>query len=270
MINGNKKEIIKKWYLALSFPTEYDKAFYCALDSFCPEGDITVEGYDIGCEDGVKNLLSALYMCEEAARRHRALGIPEEITLDTLRDIVIWTNTWSSVKGELALFELDWLSLHLGAKIFRLGRLQFAYAAAKHDIPAHGVKAGDPVIEVHIPEGGRLSPEACDESFARAREFFKKYFPHHDYKCFTCHSWLLDPTLEKYLPEESAILAFGKRFSPVELGEVSYALIKYIFTWDTTRENIADKEARSSLAKAIKAATLAGEPFYEALGAIAR
>ena len=123
------------------------------------------------------------------------------------------------------------------------------------------------MIEVHIPQGEKLTKEACDLSFEFAKDFFSKYFPSHKYKCFTCHSWLLDDTLRKYLSSESAILSFGDRFDRVHYDE-SYALVRYIFPWDTTEENIKDREPISSFAKRIKDAVLSGEKFYEVLGVI--
>ena len=89
---------------------------------------------------------------------------------------VTWTNL-NCLKNELYLGELSWLARHLGARLFRLGRLQFCIAGAEHDIPSYGIKEGDTVIEVHIPEGERLTVEAAKASLEAAREFFPKYFP---------------------------------------------------------------------------------------------
>ena len=100
-----------------------------------------------------------------------------------------------------------------------------------------------------------------------ARAFFKKHFPDYDYKCFTMHSWLLDDTLKKYLPAESGILQLASLFDPVEKTP-SYALLKYIFAWDTTPLNLRYRYPVTSLAAAVQKAVLAGETFYEVLGVI--
>jgi hypothetical protein len=120
---------------------------------------------------------------------------------------------------------------------------------------------------VHIPEGERLSPEECDNSFKLARAFFEKYFPEFEYTVFTCHSWLLDDTLKNYLPGTSNIIRFGDRFDKVEDDE-SLALIRYIFRWDTTPEGIKHAVTYSAFSERIKKAVMSGEKFHETVGVI--
>ena len=139
-MNASTKEIIRAWYARLPFPREFDTEFEKALASYEIDPATCIEDYDVKSEDGKKNLLSYLYMCEETARRYAALGISEEILLATLEDIVTYTKHWSGIKGELVLFELPWLRRHMSAKIFRLGRLQFCTGKAECDIPAIGAK----------------------------------------------------------------------------------------------------------------------------------
>lgn len=73
------------------------------------------------------------------------------------------------------------------------------------------LKAGDPVLDVHIPARGRLDPTACDDSFARALAFFPRCFPEHVFKAFTCCSWLVDPQFVQQMPG-SNMAAFTQRF----------------------------------------------------------
>ena len=112
---------------------------------------------------------------------------------------------------------------------------------------------------------GKLSPEECKLSFAKARDFFDKYFPDFKFERITCHSWLLDSELDKYLPEESNILAFGNLFDRVQTNE-SYAIIRYLFRWDITPDNIAYAVANSSLAEKVKREVMRGVKFREMLG----
>ena len=74
------------------------------------------------------------------------------------------------------------------------------------------LKPGDPTLGVHIPEGDKLTPEACRDSFEHAAAFFSMYFPEHDYKVFECDSWLLDAQHAQYLAETSNIVQFQRRF----------------------------------------------------------
>ena len=264
-VNPRVKEIIKKWYEKLEFPKSYDKEFRRALNEYEISDAITLESYDKSCTDGKRNLLSFLYLCEGVAEKHRSLGIPEEITLDTLKDVVTWTVSWSCVKGELHLGELSWLAHHFRSRLFRLGRLQFCMGTAEQDIHEYNIKKGDNVLEVHIPEGSRLTPEECKLSFAKARIFFKIYFPDFKFDYITCHSWLLDSELSEYLPEDSNILKFGNLFDRVATNE-SYAIIRYLFRWDTTPENIRYAYPNTSFAEKVKRAVMRGERFREALG----
>ncbi|MBQ7780322.1 MAG: amidohydrolase family protein [Clostridia bacterium] len=263
----NVKTIIEKWYKTLKFPSEYDDEFYRALDTVPISDAITLDAYDKDCKDGKRNLLSYLYMCENTYNEALKRGIPEEIILDTLSDVVTWCITWSNVKGELYLGELGWLSRHIGLKLFRLGRLQFCMGEADHDIPKYGIKNGDNVLEIHIPEGGKLTTAACEESISRAKEFFAKYFPKFEYTVFTCHSWLLDDTLKEFLLDESGIIRFGNMFDKVGEDESS-ALIRYLFTWNTTELNLKYQLPRSSLAKTVQKEMANGKKFHETLGVI--
>ncbi len=265
--NENVPEIIKKWYKELKFNSCFDSAFYLALKEIPVSDAITPEKYPLNSGDGRRNLLSHLFMAEGLEKRYNELEIPREILLDTLSDIRIWTETWSAVKSELYLGELWWLNRHMTGKLFRLGRLQFCMAGSEFDIPKYGIKKGDNVIEVHIPAGGKLSPEVCRASFEKAKEFFAKYFPNFKYTYFTCRSWLLDTKLKDYLPEGSGILTFADMFERVA-EDNSNALLRYLFRWDTNETNVKYAYPTSFLAAKVQKAVLAGEQFHETLGVI--
>ena len=260
------KQIIEKWYKKLQFPSRFDKEFYLALDRF-EEENINVDSYDLNCKDGAKNLLSYLYMCEETEKLYLENGISNEILVDTLKDIVIWCENWSKVKGELYLGELAWLKTHLKMKIFKIGRLQFNMAKLTCDIPKHNLKIGDNVVVIHVPRGEKLEYIECIKSIEKAKEFFKLHYPNYKYKAFTCCSWLLDETLKEFLPVESNILRYASMFDYVSREEV-FALLKYVFSIDTTIENLNEKQPTSSFAGKIQQAVLTGKKFYEVLGVI--
>lgn len=266
-VNPETKAVIRKWYQKLNFPKIYDGEFTEALKRIPISDALTPENFDWGCTDGQRSLLSVLFLCEGLSQRYAALGIPEAVLMDTLADIVRWTEVWSRLKGGLFLGELGWLRVHMHMKLFKLGRLQFCMGHAHGDIPGANIRQDDPVMEVHIPDAGPLDPEECDRSFAMAKEFFPKYFPDFPWTVFTCHSWLLDDTLEALLPERSNILTFRHRFTPVEK-EPSDAVLGYIFGWRTTRGQVRFLPAESALAKAVKAHIRKDGLFYEALGYI--
>ncbi|MBR5140515.1 MAG: DUF5596 domain-containing protein, partial [Clostridia bacterium] len=265
--NPEAKEIVKKWYEKLSFPKIFDKEFYAALDSIKVTDSMTLERYDKSSEDGKKNLIYYLFFCEALTKKYEELGIPKNVLLDTLGDLVVWAKTWYCVKGTLHLGELNWLSRHLSAKLFKIGRLQFCMGVSEEDLDKFGVKCGDNVMEIHIQGEGRLDIEECKKSIEMAKEFFAKYFPEFKYKVFTCHSWLIDEDLKDYLPETSNIIKFGNMFYRAK-NYNSNALIRYIFRWDTKEINLKYAYSSSSFAEKIKKAVLSGRVFHETLGVI--
>jgi hypothetical protein len=265
----NARDIIKKWYERLGFRKEYDEEFHKALESAEIPESLTVGTLDTKREPSCENLLYVLYLCEEVEEEYRKMGIPEDILLDTLRDITVWTDTWTGVKGYLALGQLDWLSHHLKLNLFKLGRLQFyRLCKAKDTVPEVGVTAGDAVIDIHIPATGRLDIDECKKSLEQSKVFFRKYYPDFDFKCFACHSWLLDDTLKKYLPADGNIIRFGNMFTKTK-ADPDFALVRYMFEWDTTVENLPTRVPKTGAARKIKEAILSGEQCHATQGYIA-
>ena len=257
--------VIEKWYKLLNFDKKYDDQFYEYLNTIPIPADTSIATYPISCTDGKRNLLSFLYMCDSLCNQYAEKGIPEEILLDTLHDLVIWSEVWSELKGELWLGEIGWLSNHMSGILFKLGRLQFAIQHFSEDFIEYGIKEGECNIGVHISAMGPLTQDACVESFAKANAFFVKFFPEIQYNYYTCHSWLLDDTLKEFLPENSNIIKFGDMFNKISF-EKSDAILRYVFKWDSNRDNISRLEPTSSFAKKVKDFVLDGTDFYEVFG----
>lgn len=244
------KEIIEKWYQKLGFSPEYDASFYRLLAAYELK-PMTVTEYMHSEHDASENLLMFLYFCEDLQERYRDLGIGDEIFYDTLRDIPLWAGTYYRNHGMLGINVEYWLQDHMKAKQFKLGRLQFCMAEG--------------ALEIHIPRGEPLDMDCCHASFAQAKAFFAKHFPQFAYDKFTCHSWLLDPNLEKMLPKTSNILKFQKLFTPVA-SEPSDVAIRYVFGWEETRETIASRTPESSFARKMQDYLLSGGQLYEVTG----
>lgn len=155
---------------------------------------------------------TALYLyirfAAEADEMYREANIAEEVYFLTMRDIVIWENVYEKKYGQPGLRELEWLSLSVKGKLFRLGRLQFEPMELEEKIKAGGrsYPKGMKVLNVHIPEDGKLSPEECQKAFEEAERFFGVH------NTYLCESWLLSPVLRKLLDEKSNIIAFQNRF----------------------------------------------------------
>jgi hypothetical protein len=98
-----------------------------------------------------------------------------------------------------------------------------------------------------------------------ARDFYARYFPALDYKCFLCCSWLLDQSLKDVLQPESNILQFQNLFTIISQ-EKSDAIIPFVFRWDATRAEIGKFPAKSAFAERVKRCVLAGKDFYKGIG----
>lgn len=96
--------------------------------------------------------------------KHRALGIPEAITLDTLSDIELWIKEHRNRHGMLGLEQIEWLQSHLTGRLFKIGRLQFAFSHWGYDVHAFRHRATRRVILL----AGDKMPFRQDGQFATA------------------------------------------------------------------------------------------------------
>lgn len=128
------------------------------------------------------------------------------------------------------------------------------------------LKKGDPVVNLHIPASGRLTPELVEESIQAMRDFIAEYYPDFKYKAFACGSWLLNPTLENMLGCDSNIVKFGKLFTPLTMKAGATNVFSFVFN---TPDGINDIEAlpeKTSLQKLLKDYYLKGNALHETLG----
>ena len=74
-------------------------------------------------------------------------------------------------------------------------------------------RKGDTLIKIHIPYGGRLDKELCQNAYARARDIFKRCFSEYDIRGFTTCCWMLSPELSDILAPDANIIAFKKDYT---------------------------------------------------------
>jgi hypothetical protein len=65
---------------------------------------------------------------------------------------------------------------------------------------------GDWILQVHIPAGGGMTPEAVHDSLRRAVEFFATHFPERRVAALHTGSWIYNPDLEQFLPRDSNLV----------------------------------------------------------------
>ena len=171
---------------------------------------------------------AALSVVPFTLAHYAELGVPEDIVRDSLADVARHMGIHRRVHGATGVDAAWWVTLCLRAEIVDLGRLQYNRFSLgigdesplwypEDDAAAFGpgFRPGDPCLGVHIPEGSPLSPELVGESLGRAARFFAEHDPVDQRRVATCMSWLLDDQLAEYLPAESNIVSFHRRFELV-------------------------------------------------------
>jgi GNAT domain-containint protein/N-acyltransferase family protein len=211
----------------------------------------------------------------EVRRFHKRRGIPDDISWGTLSDLGRNLVRDRLLLGDGGLRTAEWLTLHFRGAIYQLGRLQFnrmniraAERPGMASAPTWLAKAfreGQPALGIHIPESGALTPEACDDSYARAGPFFEKHFPETPTRIGVCTSWLLDPQLAEYLDPDSNIVRFQSRFHVVGEGhDGDAAVLRFVF--HRIAPNIDDLSQRTTLERAIVAHIRAGKHWRSVTG----
>lgn len=166
-------------------------------------------------------LAFCLLQAENAYREYRARGIPDAVYYDTMRDITVWVNTLQREENLVGVAQILWLRHSLYLNMFRIGRLQYQFFTTNHRLsrlPAFvklPIESGEPVLNIHIPEDGKLLLEDCRDSLAAAKDFFSRYYPQYGYKGFVCDSWLLDCHNLDFMHPDSNIVQFRSLFDAV-------------------------------------------------------
>lgn len=125
---------------------------------------------------------------------------------------------------------------------------------------------GDPVIRLHIPPIGKMTPELIDQTLEETKKFAAKHFPEFNYKAFACHSWLVDPQLDGILNPESNIVKFRQRFHSLTRKSSGEDVFNFIFNKPDMNFDIKDLPEDSSLQRALKKHYLNGKAIYELEG----
>lgn len=203
---------------------------------------------------------------------HQKRGIPEAVTLATIADVGRHFVIHRAQTGNDGMSGAAWLMLHARGLIFQLGRLQFHRHRignrTSQAIRAAGIpcEKDDPVLLAHIPGfAGPFPPEAIDDSFAQAREFFPHHFPEETYRIVACYSWLLDPQLSEYLPESSNIVQFQRRFHQAHRPDPNnHDTLEFVFR--TPNRPLDELPQNTTLERAVVSHIKSGKQWYGGVG----
>ena len=207
---------------------------------------------------GLTVLKLYLNWAADTKARYDRLGIPEEYFFNSMKDIPIWCDDYLSKHGTPGFQEWGWVGCSLRLEIIRIGRLQYGLSQLSREVSCLGKSfpAGTPFLDVHIPAGEPLSPEAALASLNQAPGFYSKFFGR-QFSLFHCHSWLLAPQLKELLPENSRILQFQDLFCVYDTDTEEPQAEERIFGFHS--EDPRNYPEETSLQKAAKQYLLSGK-----------
>ena len=145
-------------------------------------------------------------------------GLPLDYYKSSVSDLRYKMDECILVYGIVGSFVAGWFCGFFNLKRFGIGRLQFEVINFNAEYEKNGIHLTPEtkVINVHIPRSGEpLTEEACREAYLAAKAFYKDEVTTEPCP-FVCHSWLLDPTFEEFLPRHTNTYRFYKSFDIFE------------------------------------------------------
>ena len=208
-----------------------------------------------------------------SAKRLYALGISKEVLLHTYSCLYFMSEKYREQFGIFGFDRGFWIWRQSSGRIVRLGALEYEYLPALSEQMAGytGLKAGEPVLSIHIPTGTDLSRNALNDSYAQAHAFYQEYpelcFAGKQPQAIVCHTWLLSPALRAFLGEDSGIRRFAGDFRICHVDDTGdgYKYFLYLAGKDVPLEELPE---RTSLQRAVKKHVLAGGNIGEAFGVL--
>ena len=137
----------------------------------------------------------------------------------------------------------SWFKRFFHCECFALGRLQFEQVNINYAYKDL-IKAGDLVINCHIPSSGPLTKESVEDAFRQAYDFFGVEGPMYVH----CNSWMLYPPHYKLFPENSNLRRFYDLFDVVHSQPDENLDLWRIFDKNTFEE-IVPGDIKSTLQK---------------------
>lgn len=164
-------------------------------------------------------------------RYHAEHGVPDDVSWESLACLGSAMAAARQLSGRSGLDGVWSPPLAFRGALYPLGRLTFERIEPVMDGADFPPLPPDTcAIGTHIPGGMPLEPRACDESFTLAREFVTRNFSDRP-AAFICHSWLLDPQVAEYLPAESNLVRFQRRFTlaPNKFEPSDNEILEFVF-----------------------------------------
>ena len=212
----------------------------------------------VGVHNHTADLLLFICLSRHLQKLYAERGIDPAIFHDSMLDLRYKLEECKLVRGITGMFVAFWMPGWFKMTRFALGRLQFEVVDFGREYQNGNVTLTkeSKVLNMHIPRSGQpLSKELYEDSFSRAKAFFKDQLP--DGKVpFVCHSWLLYPEQSDFLPAHSNVRRFMEEFEILSWDHSDGESLWCLF--DTNERNPARLPTNSTLRRAYVERLLGG------------
>lgn len=198
------------------------------------------------------NMVFWLYSAIPLRYIYKQRGLPEEIYLDSMKDLTYKLKECRDVYGICGTF-VDWFKLFYLCKRFALGRLEYERQPFALDAYRDILKKGDTVINIHIPSSGRLLAEDVYASLKKAYAFFSEDVRDDGILVFHCNSWMLHPKMaEAVYKDGSNMRAFYDLFDVIDVTDAEYFTNFWrVFNMPYSEEAVAKAPTDTTLRRSI-------------------
>lgn len=206
------------------------KEMFAGLDSFKEKLPVIAE------LSGVNRYTSDMVfwlLCAEPLREiYKSVGLPDELCLDGLRDLVYKNRECIKVCGVPGT-RTQWFQKFFTLERFALGRLEYDVRVWDMEDYSRYLKKGDHVFGCHIPSSGPLTPESVMDSIKKLYVFAKdKNLLNDGMLAISCATWLIYPPMVELLSKDSNIRQFHDIFDMIIVNhreEDPYPNLEWIF-----------------------------------------
>jgi hypothetical protein len=119
-----------------------------------------------------------------------------------------------------------------GTPITPWGRAVRQVVELPHDEWECVLKPGDPILDMHIPSGGQMTPEAAESSMREAYHFFNTHFPKPHVRAIASYSWIFSNQIEECLPPEANLAQLQRRLHLLPCASQANSGLWFVFLQD--------------------------------------
>ena len=209
------------------------------------------------------NLLFLLACTSYMQEKWKESGYPEALFVETMKDLKYKLDECESTYGIWGNFVIWWYETVYHGGLIALGRLQYRPMVHEGEDVKIGdfiLKAGDFLLDSHIPTGGPITYEVCEESYRLAYEMFKDKIKG-DILPICCFTWMFYPAYRNLYKPGSNIANFMHDFVLYDVLETpTFDDAFRLFGSDISKDK-SEWKAENSLQKAFHAYVMTHDRF---------